>query len=261
MSSAGSSLTVLMTAPWQLDLLWGVVNGLATGAIAIPLAAIIANRWFVERRGLVTGLLTASSATGQLIFLPLLAAIVTRWGWRYASVTVSLVALAIVFPLVAVFLRDRPADVGLMPYGATEPDPPPAPAGNPFAAAVDGLNLARTSSAFWLLAGSFFICGLSTNGLIGTHLIPAAMDHGFGEVAAASLLATIGVFDIVGTTCSGWLTDRYDPRLPALLVLRAPRAEPPRAAVCVRLTALRPDPVRRSSTASTGSRPCPRPWR
>ena len=124
--SAGSSLTVLMTAPWQLDILWGIVNGLATGAIAIPLAAIIANRWFVERRGLVTGVLTASSATGQLIFLPVLAAIVTRWGWRYASVTVSLVALAIVLPLVALFLRDRPADLGLMPFGATEPDPPPA---------------------------------------------------------------------------------------------------------------------------------------
>ena len=211
--SVGSSLTVFMTAPWQLDVLWGIVNGLATGAIAIPLAAIIANRWFVERRGLVTGVLTASSATGQLIFLPVLAAIVTHWGWRYASVTVSLIALGVVLPLVALFMRDRPAEMGLMPFGATEPDPLPAAAGNPFAAAIDGLRLARTSSAFWLLAGSFFICGLSTNGLIGTHLIPAAMDHGLGEVAAASLLATIGVFDIVGTTCSGWLTDRYDPRL------------------------------------------------
>ena len=211
--SVGSSLPIFMTAPWQLDFLWGIVNGLATGAIAIPLAAIIANRWFVERRGLVTGVLTASSATGQLIFLPVLAAIVTHWGWRYASITVSLVALGVVLPLVALFMRDRPAEMGLMPFGATEPDPLPAAAGNPFASAIDGLRMARTSSAFWLLAGSFFICGLSTNGLIGTHLIPAAMDHGLGEVAAASLLATIGVFDIVGTTCSGWLTDRYDPRL------------------------------------------------
>ncbi len=116
-------------------------------------------------------------------------------------------------PLVALVLRDRPADIGVLPFGATEPDPPPRPAGNPFVSAVEGLRSARTSPAFWLLAGSFFICGLSTNGLIGTHLIPAAMDHGFGEVAAAGLLATIGVFDIVGTTCSGWLTDRYDPRL------------------------------------------------
>jgi sugar phosphate permease len=212
--SAGSSLTVLMTASWQLDILWGVVNGLATGAISIPLAAIIANRWFVERRGLVTGLLTASSATGQLIFLPVLATIVTHWGWRYASITVSVVAIAAVLPLVALFVRDRPADIGLMPFGATEPDPPPVPAtGNPFSSAVGGLRSAWGHPAFWLLAGSFFICGLSTNGLIGTHLIPAAMDHGFGEVAAASLLATIGVFDIVGTTCSGWLTDRYDPRI------------------------------------------------
>jgi len=210
--SAGSSLTILMNAPWQLDLLWGVVNGVATGAVSVPLAAMIANRWFVARRGLVTGVLTAANATGNLIFLPILASLVGGLGWRYAAVTVSIAALTIL-PLVALFLRDRPADLGLAPYGATEIEPAPAPARNPFAVATAGLRDASTSSAFWLLAGSFFICGLSTNGLIGTHLIPAAMDHGMGEVAAASLLAVIGVFDIVGTTCSGWLTDRHDPRL------------------------------------------------
>ena len=211
--SAGSSLTVFMHEPWQLDVLWGIVNGLATGAVAIPLAAIIANRWFVQRRGFVTGILTASSATGNLIFLPLLAAIISHWGWRYASVTVAAVASAVVLPLVALFLRDRPADLGVLPYGATEPDPVAAPVRNPFRAATDGLRLAWGNSSFWLLAGSFFICGLSTNGLIGTHLIPAAIDHGMGEVGAAGLLATIGVFDIIGTTASGWLTDRHDPRM------------------------------------------------
>jgi MFS family permease len=210
--SASAGLTTVMTAPWQLDLLWGLVNGVATGAISVPLAAIIANRWFVARRGLVTGLLTASNATGQLIFLPLLASIATRFGWRYVAVATSAVALLVVLPLVAVFLRDRPADVGLPPYGGSEIEPAPPRVANPFAAAFSGLRDARASREFWLLAGSFFICGLSTTGLIGTHLIPAAMDHGFGEVAAAGLLATIGVFDIVGTTCSGWLTDRYDPR-------------------------------------------------
>jgi MFS family permease len=211
--SAGSSLTVFMSSPWQLDLLWGVVNGLATGAISVPLAAMIANRWFAERRGLITGVLTASSATGNLIFLPLLASIVGAYGWRYAAVTVSVVSFAIVLPLVALLLRDRPADLGLAPFGGTQIEPAPAAPRNPFAAAFGGLREARDSRAFWLLAGSFFICGLSTNGLIGTHLIPAAMDHGMGEVAAASLLAVIGVFDIVGTTCSGWLTDRHDPRV------------------------------------------------
>jgi MFS family permease len=210
--SLGSSLTVFMDAPWQLDLLWGVVNGLTTGAISVPLAAMIANRWFVGRRGLVTGVLTAANATGNLIFLPVLASIVGGLGWRYAAVTVTVVALAIV-PLVAVFLRDRPVDLGLAPFGSKVVDPAPPPVRNPFAAALAGLREARTSTAFWLLAGSFFICGLSTNGLIATHLIPAAMDHGMGEIAAASLLAVIGVFDIVGTTCSGWLTDRHDPRV------------------------------------------------
>ncbi len=211
--SAGSSLTVFMHDLWQLDVLWGLVNGFATGAIAVPLAAMIANRWFVSRRGLVTGVLTASTATGNLIFLPLLAAIVSSWGWRYAAVTVAVVASGVVLPLVSIFMRDRPADVGLPPFGGEEIEPAAAQVRNPFAAAFTGLREARRDRSFWLLAGSFFICGLSTNGLIGTHLIPAAMDHGYGEVAAASLLATIGVFDIVGTTCSGWLTDRHDPRV------------------------------------------------
>ena len=209
----GAGLSTRMNAPWQLDVLWGVVNAAATGAISIPLGAIIANRWFAKRRGLVTGLLTASSATGQLIFLPLLAWIVTQWGWRYAAGTAAVVAVVFVLPLVLVFMRDRPSDLGLAPFGGDVLEPAAAPTGNPFATAVRALGGVRRSRAFWLLAGSFFICGASTNGLIGTHLIPAAMDHGFGEVAAASLLATIGVFDLVGTLCSGWLTDRYDPRL------------------------------------------------
>lgn len=213
--SVSSSLTIFMSAPWQLVLLWGVVNGAATGAISVPLAAIIANRWFVERRGLVTGLLTASNATGQLIFLPALAWIVSAFGWRYAAVTVALTATLFVLPLVLLVVREYPEDVGAAPYGAKD-SPLLERSGsgeNPFGAAVRALREARHSTNFWLLSGSFFICGLSTTGLIQTHLIPAAMDHGFAEVTAAGLLATIGLFDIVGTTASGWLTDRYDPRI------------------------------------------------
>lgn len=209
--AVSSTLTTQMSAPWQLDLLWGVANGLATGAIGVTLAAVIANRWFVERRGLVTGLLTASNATGQLAFLPLLGWIVAAQGWRTAALTVSFVALAFVLPLVALFLRDSPAELGLAPFGATAVDPPIEQV-NPFRAALGGLATASRSRTFWLLTASFFVCGATTNGLIGTHLIPASMDHGMTEVAAASLLAVIGVFDLVGTLCSGWLTDRYDPR-------------------------------------------------
>ncbi len=210
--AAGSALTVVMTQPWQLILLWGVVVGLGTGAMASVLAATIAARWFVSRRGLVTGVLTAASATGQLIFLPLLASLVTSRGWRSASVAVAVAALVAV-PLVLVLMRDKPEDIGLRAYGATDETPATASAGDPVATALAGLRLASHSGRFWLLAGSFFVCGASTNGLIGTHFIPAAMDHGMTEVAASSLLATIGVFDIIGTTASGWLTDRVDPRV------------------------------------------------
>src|SRR5207248_4895824 len=172
---------------------------------------MVANRWFTERRGLVLGLLTASSATGQLLFLPLLASLVGRVGWRSAVLLVAGVAL-VVLPLVALLMRDDPRDVGLRPFGEPDgpirPRPPRAAAGAPLL----GLALGLRSRDFWLLAGSFFICGLSTNSLIGTHLIPAAMEHGIAEGMAASLLASIGLLDIIGTTVSGWLSDRWDNR-------------------------------------------------
>jgi predicted MFS family arabinose efflux permease len=212
--AVGSGLTVFMSEPWQLVLLWGVVVGLGTGCMASVFAATVANRWFVSRRGLVTGILTAASATGQLAFLPLLAGLTSTHGWRTASLTVAVAAL-IAVPIVLLLMRDKPEDVGTRAYGVPEDAPaePPATLGNPVKTAFDGLRMASGSGRFWLLAGSFFVCGASTNGLIGTHFIPAAHDHGMTEVAAASLLATIGVFDIIGTTASGWLTDRIDPRV------------------------------------------------
>ncbi len=211
--AVGALATLAMNSTWQFTLLWGVVMGVSTGAVSVTLAAVVANRWFVARRGLATGILTAANATGQLSFLPLLAWVTATLGWRYAVGGIALVALGVILPLVALLLRDRPADIGLRPYGAVEDDPPPPPAGNPFLVAFgEGLLGVAGSRTFWLLTGSFFICGLTTNGLIGTHLIPAAMDHGMTEVAAAGLLAMIGVFDLVGTLASGWLTDRYDPR-------------------------------------------------
>jgi len=209
---AGSALlTIGMTETWQLFLLWGLVNGAATGAISVPLAAIVANRWFVARRGLVTGLMTASYASGQLVFLPVLAWL-AGFDWRWAALAVAGVALLLVLPTVLRFMHDNPADVGVVPYGADETWQPPPAAAPAFGAAFDALGIAVRSRTFWLLAGTFFVCGATTNGLVSTHLIPAAHDHGITQVTAAGLLALIGLFDIVGTTASGWLTDRYDPR-------------------------------------------------
>jgi MFS family permease len=210
--AAGVGLTAFMRAPWQLVLLWGLVVGVGTGTTALVLGAWVANRWFVERRGLVMGLLTASAATGQLLFLPLLASLVVHVGWRAATTAVAGVALLMI-PVVALFMRNDPADLGLLPLGA-KADAPRAttPSLNPVASALDGLSSGLRSRDFWLLLGSFFICGASTNGLIGTHLIPAAMEHGIPEVTAAGLLAVMGVFDLIGTTVSGWLSDRWDSR-------------------------------------------------
>jgi predicted MFS family arabinose efflux permease len=207
----GSGLTVWMTAAWQLILCWGLLVGLGTGSMALAFAATVTGRWFVERRGLVTGVLTAASASGQLVFLPLLSWLVTHHGWRPASVTVALAACAVV-PLVWLLLRDHPADVGLRPYGAPEFVPKPAPGRGAAHRALTVLATSARTGTFWLLAGTFAICGASTNGLMQTDFVPAAHDHGLPVTTAASLLAVIGVFDVAGTVVSGWFTDRFPAR-------------------------------------------------
>src|SRR5690349_3561127 len=212
MIASGSAVSVTMTSSWQLVLLWGVLVGTGTGAISMGFVATVATRWFEARRGLVTGVLTAASATGQLIFLPVVAEVTTRYGWRWASLIVAAAALSVV-PLVLLFMRNHPQDKGLTAYGATAATEPAAVPASSFRAAFDGLLIGARVPAFWLLAASFAICGMTTNGLIGTHFIPAANDHGMPTTVAAGLLATIGVLDVAGTVFSGWLTDRVDPRL------------------------------------------------
>jgi putative CocE/NonD family hydrolase len=215
----GLSCSLAMTHLWQLELLWGVTVGIGTGLTALVLAATVATRWFSARRGLIVGLLTASSATGQLIFLPLLAAVATRMGWRSALMIVCVLLMAAA-AVAWILLRDRPADVGLEPYGAerfTGAAPavavaPPGPVAGPIGAALAALRDAAHTRTFWILFTTFFICGASTNGLIQTHFIPFCSDKGLTEVAAAGVLATMGVFDFIGTVASGWLSDRYNPR-------------------------------------------------
>jgi MFS family permease len=210
--ATGTILTTQMTSPWQMILFWGVFVGLGSGATANAMGAMIANRWFVKHRGLVVGILTASGATGQLVFLPVFAIMVEAWGWQSVSMTTSAVMLVII-PFVAIFMRNYPSDVGLLPYGSEQAEEDShLSRANPFSEAWNGLRQGLRSRDFWLLGGSFFICGATTNGLIGTHLIPASMDHGMPEVTAASLLAVTGIFDIIGTTLSGWLSDRYNNR-------------------------------------------------
>ena len=209
----GYGFSTLATAYWQFVVLWGVVVGIGSGMAATVLGAAVANRWFTQRRGLVMGLLTASTATGQLIFLPGLASVVTTHGWRGAPLVVAAATL-LAIPVIWWLMRDDPREAGLRPYGETGPVVAAAPVatGNPARRAIDTLIEAMRVRDFWLLAGSFFVCGASTNGLIGTHLISAAVDCGIPEVRAAGLLAVMGLFDLVGTTASGWLSDRYNCR-------------------------------------------------
>jgi MFS family permease len=211
----GLLLSLAMREVWQLILLWGVVVGFGTGLTALVLGATVATRWFSTRRGLVVGLLTASSATGQLVFMPLLSVLTEQTGWRVALTLLcgllGLAALAIL-----ALMRDRPSDLGLLPFGeeGTVPAPstPAAPSASVTMAALGALRDASKTRVFWVLFATFFICGASTNGLIQTHLIPLCVDFGVPEVRAAGLLAVMGVFDFIGTVGSGWLSDRYDNR-------------------------------------------------
>jgi predicted MFS family arabinose efflux permease len=212
--TTGMGLSVFVTEVWHLTILWGMVVGIGAGLTALVLAATVATRWFEKRRGLVIGLLTASSATGQLIILPVMAMIVDNVGWRAAILLLCIFYVATGM-LVLVFMRSRPSDVGLAAYGA-DPDAPAAatsPATNLFSAPFIALREAGARPIFWILAGAFFICGASTNGLVQMHLIPMCSDYGISSVNAAGLLALMGAFDFIGTIASGWLSDRCSSRV------------------------------------------------
>ncbi|WP_405783345.1 MFS transporter [Streptomyces sp. NBC_00859] len=209
--AAGALLSTAMTAPWQYVLTWGVLIGLGSGAVALTFAATVTQRWFVRRRGLVSGVLTAAGVFGQFAFLPVLSWVVSGHGWRTAAVLLALVACA-ALPLALTLLRDHPADAGVRAYGARRFAGKPTARPGAAVRTVRVLCTVARGAPFWLLAATFAICGASTNGVMWTHFTPAAHDHGMLATTASSLLALIGVFNVAGTVFSGWLTDRIDPR-------------------------------------------------
>ncbi|MFJ2738584.1 MFS transporter [Streptomyces sp. NPDC087440] len=210
--AAGALLTsTVLTAAWQLTLFWGLLVGLGTGSTAMAFGATVTQRWFVRRRGLVSGVLASAGVLGQMVFLPALARVVDHYSWRPALVTVALAACAVA-PAVWLFLRDHPSDLGAKPYGAASFVPRAAPVHGAARRTLRVLRNAARTRPFWLLAGAFAICGASTNGVMWTHFTPAAHDHGMSATTSSTLLALIGVFNVAGTIASGWLTDRRPAR-------------------------------------------------
>jgi MFS family permease len=207
---AGTGLSIFMSTPVELFLTWGLLIGVGASAGAVGMATAVANRWFVTHRGLAMGLLTSANAAGQLIFLPMLGGLAQDYGWRSVCIAVTLTVVALI-PM-TFLLPETPSAVGLGPLGADIEPPAPPRSGNPFALAIDGLARGVRSIDFWLLAIAYAICGFSTNGLIGTHLIAFCVDHGYTQFAGAGILASLGIFSLIGATISGWLTDRYNPR-------------------------------------------------
>jgi len=213
LGAAGLLGIMLGSARWHLFVTVGLLLGTAAGMVGLALAATVASRWFVARRGLVVGILTAAFAAGQLIFLPLAAWLSTTYGWRIAIVP-ALIGSAISVILFTLFARDWPADVALPPYGENRIAPPPAAAaGGAVSLSLATLREAAAIPIFWVLAATFFICGLSSNGIVQQHFIPFCADNNIGAVTAASYLALMGTFNFAGTIASGWLSDRFDNRL------------------------------------------------
>ncbi|MEY4503142.1 MAG: hypothetical protein RLZZ576_396 [Actinomycetota bacterium] len=207
--AVGTGLTLNMTEAWQLTLLWGLLVGIGTGCLALVFAASVTNAWFTKRRGLVTGVFSAAYATGQLLFLPLISSIVDSSGWRDATLVVTGLAIALI-PIFVFVFKSSPAEAKTDPYGGPHQTPigdSPQTLRQSFKALFE----AAKTKPFWILAGTFFVCGWTTNGLIGAHFIPAAHDHGMPTTMAAGLLAVVGIFDFIGTIASGWLTDRFNP--------------------------------------------------
>jgi sugar phosphate permease len=205
-TAAGMGGAALSQELWQLVLLFGLLSGFGAGLVGSSLGPVIANRWFVRGRGVAVGVFGASSSAGQLVFFPLLTAIAVSAGWREAAAAMTVLLVAVAVPA-AVLLRERPADVGELPRGATAATPV-----EPDRSDAGIMRRALRSPEFWLLAGTFFVCGATSNGLVGQHFIAHAVDHGFTPVVASGALALMGAFNFVGTIASGWLTDRVDPR-------------------------------------------------
>jgi MFS family permease len=205
--SLSMATSAVMTELWQLNLLWGALSGVGTGLIGSVLGATVANRWFVEKRGLITGLFGAATSAGQMIFVRLLARLAEEYGWRNASWLLALLPLLLLIPA-WLLLRDKPEDVGARPFGA-----PDSWTGTAMSSGASGvMSRAIASPTFWLLAITFFVCGFTSNGLIGTHFLPYAISCGYTPDTAANFLVLMGLFNFVGTIASGWLTDRFDPR-------------------------------------------------
>lgn len=207
LTAVGLVLLMNIQELWHFYIAWGVLIGIGTGSIANVLSATVADRWFNRHRGMVLGILGAAVAVGQLIFLPNMMLITTDIGWR-SMIGLMAAGVGLTVLPILVLMRDKPEDMGLEPYGGK---PTTAAAANADKRTTSMREALRTRD-FWLLAGSFFICGYTTNGLIGTHLLTHAVEHGFVEVQAASAVALMGAMNIVGTLASGWLTDRYDNR-------------------------------------------------
>ncbi len=212
-AAGGAGLSLFMTQPWHLMATWGAMLGLGAGTVAVVLGAVITNRWFVNHRGLVNGIFLASMAAGQLVLLPLFAWIVQTSGWRPVALLCFIAGFAVI-PLVLMLVPERPRDVGLLPLGAQKGDDLEAETTrNPIDLAFRTLLAALPTRDFWLLGGAFMICGLTTSGLVSTHLIPMCFEAGVPQVTGAGLLAMLGIFNMVGTTLAGWASDKWDNRL------------------------------------------------
>jgi sugar phosphate permease len=211
----GTMAGAAATQFWHFFVAVGLIAAIGSSAAAAPVAATVATRWFDRHRGLVLGINGAGMAAGQLVVLPLAMALVAFLGWRGAFLSLGAGLVLIVVPLTAALIRNDPKDIGLLAYGATAP----ARVLTATQQAAERTSVAEAVRTwpFLLLCGSFWVCGYTTFGVILAHFIPHATDHGFQPQQAAEALGIMGAMNIVGTIASGWLCDRFGPKVPLAL--------------------------------------------
>jgi MFS family permease len=206
--AAGTVLSSQVMSLWQIYLSAGVLMAVGGGGIQMSTAATVAARWFEARRGLVLGILGGAMSAGQLVIIPLAVWLTLHHGWRQSFLWLGIALLIIALPLALWFVKDDPARYGLQPYGAGQSRPEGGQHPKTPERRVP-IGEAMQVPAFWLLASTFFVCGYTTGGLVLTHLVPHAADHGFSEMNAAQAMGVMGALNILGTVASGWICDHF----------------------------------------------------
>jgi MFS family permease len=205
-------LTFFATTPWQLMIIYGFIASIGFGGASNVAGSVAITNWFVEKRGFAVGLMSAGTAGGQLLLVPLSLFLINELGWKLTVVVLGLFLVIVVFPLLLIFLRTHPSEKNSTPLGAKESIPLADSENKKEVNTVSIITLLKKKEFLFLLL-PFFVCGVTTSGLIDTHLIPFAQYCGISTTVTGTAVSLLAAFNITGTIFSGYLADRFSCRI------------------------------------------------